>query len=1161
MKKFLLLMLVVWTGIASSCKYDDDELWGSVDDLANRISAMETLTQQMNGDIAAMQAIVTAVENQVAVSEVEKLTDGYILHFTNGQTATIKNGTDGKDGKDAPAVGLDKEGGVYYWTLTVDGKTEWLTDEAGNKIAVANDPGAAGSAGRTPSLKVDKDGYWMVSYDGTNFDYIEDANGHKVNAWGTNGVAQFKEPKVSKDEESITIVMADGTEYVLPLLKALTFYDANNKEIDIKNIEWDGTQKVFEYTYKLKLEGASHEIYDESGVDVNISMADNKATLDLGSNQSVSDARAVVLFYNESQTLTAVFKFKTAPWDGQKASPALVSLGDEGQGETLGIATAADLKRFAYMINGNEPSTQGRAATTDNESYEGVTFKLLNDIDLSNHSWEPIGMTRESAFKGTFDGNGKTIKGLKVVNIGTDESGITTGAGLFGVVEDAIVKGLTVTDAKVELTSDGVEAAGLIVGRAYGSVTLEDIIVEKETTTGEADVNGAAQNVGSIAGYIESSNVTIKGCEVKSASLTASSTDGTASGDKVAVGGVVGTLNIINDGSGKANLNIEGNKVGGVDLSTSTEGNTSTSAGGVVGVLKVDDTVNLTQNISGNTVSDTKTEAPSDEDTPSTGESTATQTQGPVIGNMSELDPEISAGIIKDNTVGEDVKVETQLTVQNLGVVLDQALAESGVNTFTIKGTIEQAVEVEIPASGVDVTLNFDALATTSTNVLTIKQGEATVAGESTHKLTINMPTTDGGQYLTIQAPETTVTLASGNYAVVTALTAQNTLVVEKGVTIDRLEVEDGGVDVYGHVKNLVRKEGYTENVILTIKDGGKVDSIGNGFELIEGNPGAHELALKEAAKNGGSFTVTENLRLTSPLIVSSNFTLNFSNGAFWGDNGQFVDSKGWKAMVVVMPGATFTYNGGGEFNTGHVLTQLSCIRMVGGSDAPSKVIMNDGNLIGTYHAILIDEDCQNAEVEINGGTLSCDWWNEFHGVNIFNKSDAKITIKGGNLTTFTDTKISCIEMWGGELNISGGQFDTNLTNVQEGLNVNPNVGNTLIGPAIAIAPKSDVTVNISGGTFTGNGSSSFMEKIVDNNLLGKVNVNLSITGGEFNAPVTSQNCQGFISGGKFKVQPKDIYLVEGKSTSLKGDYFEIVESVPSDGSATGNNFGNGGIF
>lgn len=641
MKKFLLLMLVVWTGIASSCKYDDDELWGSVDDLANRISAMETLTQQMNGDIAAMQAIVTAVENQVAVSEVEKLTDGYILHFTNGQTATIKNGTDGKDGKDAPAVGLDKEGGVYYWTLTVDGKTEWLTDEAGNKIAVANDPGAAGSAGRTPSLKVDKDGYWMVSYDGTNFDYIEDVNGHKVNALGTNGVAQFKEPKVSEDEESITIVMADDTEYVLPLLKALTFYDANKKEVDIKNIVWDGSNSIFEFTYELNLEGASYEIYNERGVSVKISMADNKATLDLGSNQSVSDVRAVVLFYNESQTLTAVFKIKTAPWDGKKASKQLVSLeeGNGGQVTTFGITTAADLKRFAYMINGNEPISQGRAVTRADNSYEGVTFKLVNDIDLSNYPWEPIGLTSESAFKGTFDGNGKTISGLKVVEIPADETGITTGAGLFGVIENATVKNVTIKDAKVELTNE-VEAAGLVVGRAYGNVTFEGVKVVKEMPEeGTTGVQGA-QNVGSIAGIISGNSVTIKDCEVTDASLV-TSPDQTTS-----VGGVVGSIDLTGS---NPTLKIQSCTVGGVDLSASVaEGETQeqSSVGGIVGSLTG---VTGTLIVEGNTVSDAIVVVPEGVDS----EEIAI---GSVVGNTDS--EEVKENINNSNTSADDLIVE-----------------------------------------------------------------------------------------------------------------------------------------------------------------------------------------------------------------------------------------------------------------------------------------------------------------------------------------------------------------------------------------------------------------------------------------------------------------------------------------------------------------------
>lgn len=248
MKKYFVLMLVVLTGIVSSCKYDDDELWDNVNDLAQRISALETLTNQMNGDISAMKTIISALENQVAVSEVEKLTDGYILHFTDGTKATIKNGkdgadgTDGTDGKDgvdgvngkdgadganAPIINVKQDNGIYYWTITVDGETTWLTDDAGNKLPVngtngkdgadgedgkdgadgedgkdgadgtPGTPGADGENGKdgadgkdgiVPQLKVDAEGYWTVSYDnGVTFDYVLNSEGKKVYAIGEKG--------------------------------------------------------------------------------------------------------------------------------------------------------------------------------------------------------------------------------------------------------------------------------------------------------------------------------------------------------------------------------------------------------------------------------------------------------------------------------------------------------------------------------------------------------------------------------------------------------------------------------------------------------------------------------------------------------------------------------------------------------------------------------------------------------------------------------------------------------------------------------------------------------------------------------------------------------------------------------------------------------------
>ena len=72
--------------------------------------------------------------------------------------------------------------------------------------------------------------------------------------------------------------------------------------------------------------------------------------------------------------------------------------------------------------------TQAIAAGTGN--YDTAHYRLMDDIDLSftinNGNWNPIGWYQNAAqlsgnvsnsFKGTFDGDGHTISGLKIVNI------------------------------------------------------------------------------------------------------------------------------------------------------------------------------------------------------------------------------------------------------------------------------------------------------------------------------------------------------------------------------------------------------------------------------------------------------------------------------------------------------------------------------------------------------------------------------------------------------------------------------------------------------------------------------------------------------------------------------------------------------------------------
>lgn len=860
MKKYLLMMLVVLTGIVSSCKFDDEELWDSVDDLANRVSAMESLTTQMNSDIAAMQAIVTAVENQVAVSEVEKLTDGYILHFTNGTTATIKNGkdgangsngtdgedgkdgvngTDGKDGKDAPAMGIAKENGVYYWTLTVNGETDWLTDADGYKIPVTGADGAdgddgysgsTGSSAKTPTLSVDNDGYWMVSYGGTP-EYILNEGGDKISALGVDGkagVAQFL--SVTATDESVTIVKNDAaqTTFVLPRIQSLVFYDNEKNVADIKNLVCTGDNDAFEFTYELYLKDAKYQVVDDNGVDVEVDMDNNKVSLKLQSN-SITASRVLLLFYNESTTLTSVFKFKVQPWDGQTASEELKEI--EGESNTFGVATPADLKYLAMLVN-NPTQVTGRAA---GDATQPITYKLQNDIDLSGHNWEPIGLNDQSAFTGVFDGNGYSIKGLSVK---VDNNSGATGAGLFGVVENATLKGVTLKDASVDVQNDNVEGAGLLVGRAKGAVVLEEVIVEKEEKSA-SQVTGS-QNTGSVAGVITSSDVTIKNCEVKNANVKTAD-QGTSAENKASAGGVVGTLNVVQpeDGS-EAKVAIDGNKVDGIDLSATTEESGATSAastsmGGVVGSLNIPEDVNVDLNVSGNSVANTQVS--SKNDSAEGGEATENEnsTQGTVVGNLSELDSNVAGNIMKDNEVSEDTQIENQLTVSNLQTILNMVVTSGNVNTFDVKGTdLGNVSEITVPSVGADVTLNFASLVTSEGTGLTIKQGTG-ASGTATNKLTINM--SKENQYLDIQAPQSTVTLSSGKYAKVTSLTAKNTLIVEAGVEIEYLEVAGGNVQVFGHVVNLVRAEGVTESIVVTIEEGGQVDyTQSEGFEVVDKN-------------------------------------------------------------------------------------------------------------------------------------------------------------------------------------------------------------------------------------------------------------------------------------------------------------------------------------
>ena len=210
-------IVVLLTGaplvVGTSCDdYDDSALWTNVNDLAERLQTLETKVATLNTEIETLRRIA---DESITIVKVESTGDGYTIRFSDGTTATIADGKDGAagqpgaDGASAPIIGVKQDAdGVYYWTLTSGGKTEWLLS-GGEKLRVTGES-------ITPVISVDKEGFWTISYDGgATSTRIADAAGNPVSA-----VAKDPEPlfrSVVPGEGTVTFELADGTTLTVPV--------------------------------------------------------------------------------------------------------------------------------------------------------------------------------------------------------------------------------------------------------------------------------------------------------------------------------------------------------------------------------------------------------------------------------------------------------------------------------------------------------------------------------------------------------------------------------------------------------------------------------------------------------------------------------------------------------------------------------------------------------------------------------------------------------------------------------------------------------------------------------------------------------------------------------------------------------------------------------
>ena len=185
----LLLPAIVLTGVATAClKYDDAGIRHDLDELDKRLTAVEELVNTFNNNIASVQSLVNSMNGMVFVSSVTETSDGYVINFSDGKVATIRNGVDGE----TPSIGIKQDSdGEWYWTIN----GEWLLGSDWNKVRVS---------GRAPQLKIEDD-YWFLSTDGGNtWTRLE-------KAVGKDGDPTFA--SVTYDDSFVYFVMQDGTEF------------------------------------------------------------------------------------------------------------------------------------------------------------------------------------------------------------------------------------------------------------------------------------------------------------------------------------------------------------------------------------------------------------------------------------------------------------------------------------------------------------------------------------------------------------------------------------------------------------------------------------------------------------------------------------------------------------------------------------------------------------------------------------------------------------------------------------------------------------------------------------------------------------------------------------------------------------------------------------
>ena len=223
-----------------------------------------------------------------------------------------------------------------------------------------------------------------------------------------------------------------------------------------------------------------------------------------------TQATAEVDGFNDQYDADAEYPTFIDTWDGEATVDWFIDTITANPDATeFTLNTAEDLAGLVALVDGSLASTYSVEQLAEARDFDGATIKLNSDIDLLMIDettgelipFDPIGSYRqELAFRGTFDGQGHTIKNLSQ-NTWELDTGYyygDLGLGLFACVEDATIKNLTIDGADISGES---ALCGTIAATAYGDCVFENITIKN------ANVADYQYYAGGIVGWASGNHV------------------------------------------------------------------------------------------------------------------------------------------------------------------------------------------------------------------------------------------------------------------------------------------------------------------------------------------------------------------------------------------------------------------------------------------------------------------------------------------------------------------------------------------------------------------------------------------------------------------------------------------------------------------------------